>query len=263
MAATHGDSTSGIVGSAVLEGERQERQSDLPIRIPVGVQDEVVALTVLAGSGCSLVGGMVLDLFGRLTYDIGGLPATDEQDRGCLGIAPSEISQELSKSIPDCLGSPPDLALGDENIAVFRSDEDVCLACALNTSPAAAPSNCAFREMRSRSQIFSSSRYAVIDWERSSALRAFRSTARACSYLGFGQHRFRLIRAARRWPGRADLPPRARNCVLGGVGSLPDRESEICLQLPVGQKPCLPLSEVIADLSANGRVVPLNVAARP
>jgi hypothetical protein len=89
------------------------------------VQDEVVALAVLAVSESPPVVRVSLDLRDRFADDGGRLAAADEEQERGLGIPPGEVTQELREGVPDGLGAFPDLALGDEDVAVVGPDEDV------------------------------------------------------------------------------------------------------------------------------------------
>jgi hypothetical protein len=207
------------------------------------MQDEVTSLTGRYGSVDPLEVWVLPDLRGRLFDDRRRLSAADEQQQRGLGVPPDEVAQQLRQRVPDRLGALPDLASGDEDIAVPGPDQDVGLAGPVETSPAAPPSNCAFKNARSRKRIISSFRWAVIDAVRSSALRALRGTSSACPYCVSGS-------TARAGMGRAPPaagPPR-------GVRPLPDGKAYPCLKIAVGQQLRPPLRHPRGDRVGRLRV---------
>ena len=54
------------------------------------------------------------------------LAAADEHQQRCLGVTPGEMARgRLPEGVPDHLWPLPDLAFGDEDVAVPGADEDV------------------------------------------------------------------------------------------------------------------------------------------
>lgn len=78
--------------------------------------------------GVRLQSGCPLDLRDCLADDGGRLAAAEEHQQCRLGVTPGEVAQELAERVPDRLCSLPDLAFGDEDVAVADTDEDVGLA---------------------------------------------------------------------------------------------------------------------------------------
>lgn len=108
------------------EGEGEEREVDLLLRVSVGMKDEVVAVAVGAAREGLDVVGVLLDQRDGFVDDGGGALVADEQQESALGVGSVEVAQELIvERVSDDLLGVPDLALADEDVGVLDADEDV------------------------------------------------------------------------------------------------------------------------------------------
>ena len=82
--------------------------------------------------------------------DVTGLD--EDQQRG-FGVAPGGLAEQLVDGLGELLRAVPELAFGDEHVAVLDADQDVGLAGAVEHLPAARPSSWALRPTSSRSRM--------------------------------------------------------------------------------------------------------------
>ena len=71
--------------------------------------------------------------------DLGQAFLADEHHDGKLGVSPAGVTEELVDGLAEAVSAGPELALADEEVASFVTDEDVRLALVLNASACARP----------------------------------------------------------------------------------------------------------------------------